>query len=159
MCLKHPAMSDSLHPHGWQPTRLLCPWDFPGKNTAVGCHSLLQRIFAGIKPVSPGSPAFSLRSEPPANPRCIQKCCLTGPLQQAPPTNCKTGPVSSGQFSFTVIKRPRTGRQGGKADKILALNKPEFDSWFCAFWHDFLISVKQQQQQASLNGGCKDCMS
>ena len=24
--------------------RLLCPQDFPGKNTGVGCHSLLQRI-------------------------------------------------------------------------------------------------------------------
>ena len=23
-------------------TRLLCPWDFPGKNTGVGCHFLLQ---------------------------------------------------------------------------------------------------------------------
>ena len=23
----------------------LCPWDFPGKNTAVGCHFLLQRLF------------------------------------------------------------------------------------------------------------------
>ena len=23
---------------------LLCPWDFPGKNTGVGCHSLLQGI-------------------------------------------------------------------------------------------------------------------
>ena len=27
------------------PTRLLCPWDSPGKNTGVGCHALLQRIF------------------------------------------------------------------------------------------------------------------
>ena len=26
--------------------RLLCPWDFPGKNTGAGCHFLLQRIFA-----------------------------------------------------------------------------------------------------------------
>ena len=26
-------------------TRLLCPWDSPGKNTEVGCHFLLQRIF------------------------------------------------------------------------------------------------------------------
>ena len=26
-------------------TRLLCPWDFPGKNIGVGCHSLLQGIF------------------------------------------------------------------------------------------------------------------
>ena len=24
--------------HGLQPTRLLCPWDFPGKSTGVGCH-------------------------------------------------------------------------------------------------------------------------
>ena len=28
-----------------EPTRLLCPWDSPGKNTRVGSHSLLQRIF------------------------------------------------------------------------------------------------------------------
>ena len=34
-------MSDSLQPHGLQPTRLLCPWDSPGKNTGVGCHTLL----------------------------------------------------------------------------------------------------------------------
>ena len=27
------------------PTRALCPWDAPGKNTGVGCHALLQRIF------------------------------------------------------------------------------------------------------------------
>ena len=27
-----------LQRHGLWPTRLLCPWDFPGKNTAVGCH-------------------------------------------------------------------------------------------------------------------------
>ena len=26
-------------------SRLLCPWDSSGKNTAVGCHSLLQGIF------------------------------------------------------------------------------------------------------------------
>ena len=37
-------MSDSLRPHGLQPTRLLCPWNFPGKNTGVGCHFLFQGI-------------------------------------------------------------------------------------------------------------------
>ena len=35
-------MSDSMRPHRWQPTRLLRPWDSPGKNTGVGCHFLLQ---------------------------------------------------------------------------------------------------------------------
>ena len=35
-------MFDSSRPHGLQPTRLLHPWDFPGKNAGVGCHCLLQ---------------------------------------------------------------------------------------------------------------------
>ena len=35
------VVSDSLRPHGLYPTRLLCPWNSPGKNTGVGCHSLL----------------------------------------------------------------------------------------------------------------------
>ena len=32
--------SYSSRPHGPQPTRLLCPWDFLGKSTGVGCHRL-----------------------------------------------------------------------------------------------------------------------
>ena len=36
------VVPDSLRPHGLQPTRLLCPWDFPGKDTGVDCHFLLQ---------------------------------------------------------------------------------------------------------------------
>ena len=35
-------MSDSVQPHRRQPNRLPCPWDSPGKHTAVGCHFLLQ---------------------------------------------------------------------------------------------------------------------
>ena len=35
-------MSNSSRPHGLQPTRLLCPWDFPGKSTGAGCHCLLR---------------------------------------------------------------------------------------------------------------------
>ena len=44
-CQVTSVMSDSLQPHGLQPTRLLCPWDSPGKNTGVGCHALLQGLF------------------------------------------------------------------------------------------------------------------
>ena len=36
------VVSESSRPHGLQPTRLLRPWDFPGKSTGVGCHCLLQ---------------------------------------------------------------------------------------------------------------------
>ena len=35
----------TLQPHGLQPTRLLCPWNFPDKNAGVGCHFSLQGIF------------------------------------------------------------------------------------------------------------------
>ena len=44
----HPA----LRPHGLQPTRFLCPWNFLGKSTGVGCHALFQEIFPtqGLNP-------------------------------------------------------------------------------------------------------------
>ena len=51
-CLQEPwwgvsrlVLSDSLRPHGLEPTRLLCPWNSPGKKSGVGYHSLLQGIF------------------------------------------------------------------------------------------------------------------
>ena len=59
---------DSVHaqsrPTLWYATdcsRLLCPWDFPGKNTGAGCHFLLQGNVPnpGIGPASPVSPALA----------------------------------------------------------------------------------------------------
>ena len=42
MCvfLSRLVISDSLWPLELQPTRLLCPWDSPGKNTGIDCHFL-----------------------------------------------------------------------------------------------------------------------
>ena len=44
--------SDSLQLHRQQPSRILCPRDFPGKTTGLGCHYLLQGIFLtyGLNP-------------------------------------------------------------------------------------------------------------
>ena len=55
-------MTSSLWPHGPQPTRLLCSWDFPGKNTGVGCHFLFQGIFPnqGLNPFPCKSPALQV---------------------------------------------------------------------------------------------------
>ena len=39
------VVSDTLLPFRLFPARFLHPWDFPGKNTGVGCHFLLQEIF------------------------------------------------------------------------------------------------------------------
>ena len=41
-CYVTSVVSNSVQPQRWQPTRLPCPWDSPGKNTGVGCHFLLQ---------------------------------------------------------------------------------------------------------------------
>ena len=44
-CVSPSVVSEPLQPWGLQPARLLCPWDSPGKNTGVGCQSLLQGLF------------------------------------------------------------------------------------------------------------------
>ena len=46
--------------HGLQPTRLLCPWDSPGKNTGMGSHALLGGLpHPGVEPECPVSPALA----------------------------------------------------------------------------------------------------
>ena len=47
MCTRVCMLSHFSHvqPCVLQPSRLLCPWDSPGKNIRVGCHALLQGIF------------------------------------------------------------------------------------------------------------------
>ena len=59
--------SSSLRPQGMQPAKLLCPWHFPGKNTGVGCHFLLQGNLSdpGFESMSPALQADSLPSEQP----------------------------------------------------------------------------------------------
>ena len=53
----------SLQTYGLQLSRLLCPWDFPGKKTKVDCHFLLQGNLPGpeIKPITRVSPALAGR--------------------------------------------------------------------------------------------------
>ena len=58
----------TLHLHRLQPARLLFPWDFPGKNTGVDWHFLLQGIFlTGIEPKSSAMQADSSPGRPTIN--------------------------------------------------------------------------------------------
>ena len=61
--LSHSVVSDSLQPHGLYPAGLFCPLNFPGKNTGVDCHFLLQGNLPdpGVKPASPTSPVSTGR--------------------------------------------------------------------------------------------------
>ena len=51
-CLVTKLCPTLLCPHGLWPARALCPWDFRGKNTGVGCHFFLQGVFPtqGLNP-------------------------------------------------------------------------------------------------------------
>ena len=66
-------ISDSLLPHGLEPTKLFCPWDFPGKNTGVGFHLLLPETFPtqeSKRNSSPMSPSLQTDSLPQNHWRC-----------------------------------------------------------------------------------------
>ena len=43
-CSVTSVMSNSLWPYGLQPTKLLCPRDFPGKNTIEGCQGIFPTL-------------------------------------------------------------------------------------------------------------------
>ena len=51
-CVSCSVVSDSLWLHGLKPSRLLCPWNSPGKNSGLGCPFLLLGIFLnqGLNP-------------------------------------------------------------------------------------------------------------
>ena len=64
------AVSNPPQPHGLWTTRLLCPWDFSGENTGVGCHFLLyltqSRLHKKKKKKQPNSKS-------PKNPQYLKK--------------------------------------------------------------------------------------
>ena len=63
------VVSNSLQPHGLCPTRLLCPWNFPGKNDWSESFPSPEDVAdSGIKPESPALQAITLLSEPPGKP-------------------------------------------------------------------------------------------
>ena len=85
----HSVMSNSLQLHGLWPARLLCPWDFPSKNTGVGCHFLFQGIVRTQESNSSCSDSSATPSYPSqlewkvglpwANTRCQVCLCMNLP--------------------------------------------------------------------------------
>ena len=55
-------MSDSVRPHRWQPTRLPCPWDSPGKNTGELQFWLKTTQLYCLTILEISSPAWVLRA-------------------------------------------------------------------------------------------------
>ena len=75
-------MSDSVRPHRRPPTRPLCPWDSPGKNTVVDFHFLLQ--------------CMKVKSESEVAQSCLT---LSDPMDCSPP-----GSTVHGIFQARVLE-------------------------------------------------------
>ena len=88
----------SLQSHELQPTRLLCSWDFLGKNTGVGYHFFLQGGLSdpGVKPASLALADRFFTTEPP------------GKLQRRPYINLNWDPVSNKPFGQSFVSTNHT---------------------------------------------------
>ena len=89
-CLVSKLCLTRLRPHGVLPARLLCPWNFPGKNTRVGCHFLLQGIF-----LTQGSNAHFLHCQEDSLPLSHQESPHSIPI-----STYNTVKIISGQFLY-----------------------------------------------------------
>ena len=90
------------------PTRLLCPWDSPGKNTGVGCHFLLQ--------------CMKVKSESE-----VAQSCLT--LRN--PMDCSQAPLSMGfsrqeYWSGLSLPSPQYASKYGKFSNGQRTGKSQF---------------------------------
>ena len=77
--LSRSVMSDSLQPHGLQPTKLLCPWGFSRQEywSGLPCPPPGDLPSPGIELRSPTLQVDSLPSEPPGKPMHIGRVSLS----------------------------------------------------------------------------------
>ena len=121
-CLVTKSCPTLLQSHGLWPSRLLCPWDFPFRNTGVGCHALLQGILPtqGWKPGLLHQQASSLLGKLPL-------CCI-------PETSTLL------YVNYTAINKQKTFLQDTAQHIIKLENMP----YFLIRWLNviFLSSIK-----------------
>ena len=110
-------MSNSSQPLGLQPTRLPRPWDSPGKNTGVGCHSLLQCMkVKSESEVAQSCPTLRNPMDCSLPGSSIHGILLARTLEWAPgqaASECLRGPGSRGLGTGTSVCSGRVW--GGRA--------------------------------------------
>ena len=90
-CCVASVVSNSVRPHRRQPTRLSHPWHYPGKNTGVGCHFLLQ--------------CMKVKSES----KVAQSCpTLSDPMECSPPGSSVHGIVQARVLEWGAIAFSKT---------------------------------------------------
>ena len=108
--LSRSVVSDSLRPHGLEPTRLLCLWGFSRKEywSGLPCPPLLQGIFPtqGLNPDLPAWQVDSSLSEPPAAAaaKSLQSCpTLCDPIDGSPPDSPIPGILQARTLEWVAI--------------------------------------------------------
>ena len=98
------VVSDPQRSHGLQTSRLLHPWDFPGKITGVGCHCLLRMSY--LKP-SKTHPKISVNVIPfigLAAAKSVQACpTLCNPIDGSPPGSPVPGILQARTLEWVAI--------------------------------------------------------
>ena len=137
-------MSDSVWPHRRQPTRLLHPWESPGKNTGVGCHFLLQ--------------CMKVKSESEVAQSCLTLC---DPIDGSPPGSPVPGILQARTLEWVAISFSKAWKwkmkvkllsrvwllatpwtaayQGSSVHGIFQAGVLEYKVYFQAIWY---ISIK-----------------
>ena len=171
------VVSDSVRTHGLWPIRLLCPWDSPGKNTGVGCHSFLQGIFPtqGSNASLPHS-KWTL-SEPPRKPHFLLCYLNYDPClpDKSPACRILLPACSSLQPCPTLCDPMNCSLPGSSVHGILqarilewvAMSFSRWSSWprdwpsvFCLLhWQVGSLTTSATWNAPNLQtlGACKDC--
>ena len=147
-------MSDSLQPYGLQPARLPSPWDFPGKNSGVGSHFLLQGIFR-TQGSNPGLPhcrqTLYCLSHRESESEIAQLCpTLCYPMDYSLPDSSVHGIFQARVLEWVAISfsrgsswpRDRTwvSRIAGRRFTISATREGNVNYWRRRILIDYLIS-------------------
>ena len=128
------VVSNSSPPHGLQPTRLLCPWDFPGKSTGVGCHCLLWLFKAAA-----AAAAKSLQSCP----------ALCDPIDGSPPGSPIPGILQARTLEWVAISFSNAWK---RKVKVKSLSRVQLlaTSWTAAYQAPPSMGFSRQEYWSGL---------
>ena len=100
ICATCSVVSDSLHPHGLQPTSLICLWNFPGKNTGVGAIS-------SRAPSQPRDPTRIWQADSfPSSSDGKASACNAGDLGSVPGSGRSPGKGNGYPLQYPCLKNP-----------------------------------------------------
>ena len=110
-------MFDSVRPVRWQPTRLPCPWDSPGRNTVVSCHFLLQ--------------CMKVKSESEVAQSCLT---LSNPMDCSLPGSSIHGERIKKQRHYFANKGPSSQSYGVSSSHAWMWELDYKESWVSKNW-------------------------